>query len=497
MDSATLIPFTGALRASLVRGRILAPLILAPATGLAALLSLAVPAAAQPPPQADATKSAVDAAAIVSRYGLRAIDPPLPAPDFTLPALGGGEASLSDYRGNWVVLTFWATWCGPCRQEMPTLEALHRSREARGLVVLGVSTDAKRAQAEPYVRNEGVTFPNLWDGRGQAARLYQATSIPLSYVVDPRGRLVAVSRGARDWSALAPMLDALQGASPRVGAPGDGQQIADSTSYAGGDVPVELPSVLNPPTAEVAVSNPHPRPGHPFFLQVRLHWAGNFEEYLPHPPQVALPEGIVQGLVTASTDSAGGRNQVVYNITLEAREPGTYALDPVELRYTSRFESMPLATQIQGPTVEVKEASMAGLSPALLAGAGLLALALAGAGTFLFLRRRRRTETGAEEDPSLEGHRRRLEEARSLRLQGKAAAAYAELLELELALGVDDELARARRRDDLEQARYGGVAPPPGELDRLQKQLERRLAERRPNPEQSRRRALKLREQET
>ena len=455
-------------------------------TGIAGALTILLPAILSP---AAASAQSTDVSDIVSRYGLRPIDPPTPAADFTLPNLAGGETSLSEYQGGWVVLTFWATWCGPCRSEMPSMEELHRKRAGSGLTVLGISIDQQRAPIDPYLKSIGVTFPNLWDEQGRAAQLYRASSIPLSYLVDPQGRLVAVSRGARNWAALMPMLDTLQGT-----AAGDGGE----NQYASDSAPVDLPPVLDPPTAEVALSQNSPRPGQPFFIDVHLKWAGNFEEYLPHPPQIFLPEGIVQEGMTATTNSRDGSNQVVYRVTLKAKAAGKYALDPVELRYTPRFESMPMASRITGPTVEVRPKTIAGLSPVAFAGSlgGLIGVGLL---AFLWIRHgsRRAGAAAPAVNPQLDGLQKRLDEARALRLQGKPAAAFTALAELELELGVDDELARATRRMELEQARYGGRAPASEELDRLQRQLERRLAELRPSQEKARRQALRLRERET
>ncbi|MEE8277339.1 MAG: TlpA disulfide reductase family protein, partial [Thermoanaerobaculia bacterium] len=200
-----------------------------------------IPAAARP----------ADMGELLAGVGLRLVTPPSPATDFDLPRLDGGRGSLSDYRGNWVVLTFWATWCGPCRMEMPSLERLHRERADQGLSVLGVSIDEDQAPIGPFVQQLGLTFPMFWDERREVGAAYRASSIPLSYLIDPTGRIVALSRGARDWSDLGGMLEAALAVVP----PDPGAQAV----YASG--PVELPSTLNPPTAELALSDPEPQVG--------------------------------------------------------------------------------------------------------------------------------------------------------------------------------------------------------------------------------------------
>ncbi|MCB1054595.1 MAG: redoxin domain-containing protein [Acidobacteria bacterium] len=428
---------------------------------------------------------------LVMRYGLKPVTPPAAASQFTLTNLAGGETSLSDFRGSWVLLTFWATWCGPCRSEMPSLEKLHQTRGGKGLEIVGVSVDNSRVPVDPYIEKMGLTFTMLWDGRGSAATAYHASSIPLTYLIDPEGKVVAISRGARDWNALTPMLDAVTS----IEAPADGSGI----DYAADQGPVQLPEVLDPPTADLSLSTDTPAVGEPFELTVKLRWAGNFEEYLPQPPQVSLPEGVEQRSMSAETSSQDGKNLVTYTITLAAAEPGSYALDPVELRYTPRYGQEPVSSRIAGPTVTVEERTWAGLtkSELLWTGGGVavggLALGLVLAG---WRKRRgaRREEPGLE--TSLAALRQRLEAARAARLSGDARTAALELagLELEL-LGGSDPAAEARLHDILEGARYGGRTPPGPELDRMERRVERRLAELRPDPEQEERAALQLREQ--
>ncbi|MDY7095733.1 MAG: redoxin domain-containing protein [Acidobacteriota bacterium] len=419
----------------------------------------------------------------VARYGLRPIDPAAPASQFTLPDLAGGETSLEDFRGRWVLLTFWATWCGPCRSEMPSLQRLHEAREDQGLSVVGVSIDDQRRPVDPFVQSMGLTFPNLWDGEGRVAQAYRAGSIPLSYLVDPQGRLVAVSRGARDWSELTPMIDAVLAS-----------ETGDDPTYVAQDEPLQLPEVLNPPSADLRLSEERVAAGEPFELEVRLRWSGNFEEYLPHPPQVALPEGVEQEAMTASTSTQDGRNVVTYRLTLRAAETGRYALDPVELRYTPRYEAEPVTSRLSGPTVEVVTPDLAGMAPSTVAwvAGGTALTGLLAFFAFRWLRRRPAAGGTVEVDPRLRALEGRLDEARAARLRGEGAEAARLLAQLELELGVETSECR-HLQSIVEQARYGGQAPPAPELDGMQRRVERRLAELRPDPEQAQRKALRLR----
>jgi peroxiredoxin len=427
-----------------------------------------------------------DLAALLQRHGIRPVDPPSPATDFRLPRLDGGEQALSALGGRWVILTFFATWCGPCRSEMPTLERLHRDRGGEGLAVVGVSIDSSRAPVKPFVDQMGITFEVLWDESGGAARAYGASSIPLTYLINPAGDVVGVSRGARDWSALGGMIgEALAIYPPGAAAAGGDYAVADST--------VPLPPGITPPTATVALSEASPRVGEPFQLAVRILWAGNFDDYQLHPPDVHLPEGVEQEGMTADTSSSEGRNVVTYRVALRATAPGSFALDPVELRYTPRQEAEPVASRMPGPTVEVLPTTVAGLPPrtAAAGAAGLLAVGLL---AFVAVRFRRRRGAAAGDEAGERWGRLRgaFEAARGRRLAGDPRGALLALAALAEELGIEEGGERERLAGLVEGARYGGVAPAE-ELDRLERWTERRLGELAPDPAAEERRALRLR----
>ncbi len=432
--------------------------------------------------------------------GVRPIEPPSPASNFTLQDLAGGEASLSDYCGSWVVLTFFATWCGPCRTELPTLERLHRERAADGVIVLGVSIDDPGAPLEDFVRQLQLTFPILWDQSKQVGATYRASSIPISYLVSPEGKLVGVSRGSRDWAALSPMFDGALAAVPATLTLEPATSAGDA--YADASEPVATPAVSDPPTAEVRLANHRPKAGEPFTLDIELFWAGNFEEYLPLPPEILLPEGVVQESVTAESSSRQGRNRLTYRATLRADEPGRYALDPIEVRYTPRFETTPVAGRVEGPTVEVVAPTILGLAPATFAGsaAGLAVLAIAG----VFLARKLRGQPAIGGSAAAEVFDRLsadFEEARKKRLQGDGAGCLLALAELDAALrealGEPAADEAAPLAEAVERARYGGEVPDASQLDQLQRSVERRLETLRPDTAGNERKGLKLKDDDS
>ncbi len=109
------------------------------------------------------------------------------APDFQLSDLDGQPVSLSDFRGQPVLLNFWATWCGPCRYEMPFLERIHREQSADGLVVLGVNMGETAEEIEQFAADFGLSFTVLQDSDQEVALRYNVRSIPTTFLIDEDG----------------------------------------------------------------------------------------------------------------------------------------------------------------------------------------------------------------------------------------------------------------------------------------------------------------------
>ena len=113
------------------------------------------------------------------------------APDFTLERLDAeGELTLSSLRGKAVVLNFWASWCIPCKDEAPILQAAWERHRERGLVVLGIDSQDFRADARRFMRRYGLTYPNVYDGKGSLLGRYGVTGFPETYFVGRDGKLV-------------------------------------------------------------------------------------------------------------------------------------------------------------------------------------------------------------------------------------------------------------------------------------------------------------------
>lgn len=112
-----------------------------------------------------------------------------PAHDFTLKSKAGSNVRLSELRGNVVLVNFWASWCGPCRQEMPLLDDIHQKYSPLGFTVLGVNVDKDPSQADKILNDIPVTFPVLYDPEGEVSKLYDVNAMPTTVIVDRNGNM--------------------------------------------------------------------------------------------------------------------------------------------------------------------------------------------------------------------------------------------------------------------------------------------------------------------
>lgn len=126
-----------------------------------------------------------------------------PAPDFTLMTLDDQEISLSDYRGEWVLLNFWATWCPPCVAEMPYLQTL----ADRGLNVLGVNMAEEEGKVQLFAAQHGISFPILMEPYDNLVLDYQARSLPRTVIIAPDGTIALRIAGPINGELLDPWLD--------------------------------------------------------------------------------------------------------------------------------------------------------------------------------------------------------------------------------------------------------------------------------------------------
>lgn len=118
-----------------------------------------------------------------------------PAPDFTLLSSTGENVRLAEQRGHVVMLNFWASWCGPCRKEMPLLDEMSKRYSAAGFVLYGVNVEEDNTDAKKLIKDLGVSFPILYDTESKASSLYNVDAMPTTVVIDKKGEVRYINRG--------------------------------------------------------------------------------------------------------------------------------------------------------------------------------------------------------------------------------------------------------------------------------------------------------------
>lgn len=137
--------------------------------------------------------------------------------DFTLPDVHGNTVRLADFQGRVVLVNFWATWCSPCRTEMPSMEALYRDYQHKGFTILAISSDVQGADAVgPFVQAYQLTFPVLLDPQNVVGTRLHVRGIPMSYLLDKQGRIAGMEMGAKNWQSpqIRQLLDRLLAEGP-------------------------------------------------------------------------------------------------------------------------------------------------------------------------------------------------------------------------------------------------------------------------------------------
>lgn len=127
-------------------------------------------------------------------------EPVVEAPPFSLPSLSGKTVSLSDYRGKWVFVNFWATWCGPCVIEMPALNNMFHEFKGEKFDMVAISIDDVDIKAvEKFVNDLKVDFTVLYDDKKDVQKAYGIRSVPMTFMINPNGAVVAKANGMREW----------------------------------------------------------------------------------------------------------------------------------------------------------------------------------------------------------------------------------------------------------------------------------------------------------
>jgi thiol-disulfide isomerase/thioredoxin len=139
--------------------------------------------------------------AAFSAAGIPVLREPVPMVDFILPLLDGTSRNTAELRGKVVFLNFWATWCGPCRAEMPSMEALYHRFKEQGLEILAVNLQESQKEVSAFMQQLGLTFPTALDQPGSIGAAYGVMAIPTTYIVDRNGGIIARVMGSLDWNS--------------------------------------------------------------------------------------------------------------------------------------------------------------------------------------------------------------------------------------------------------------------------------------------------------
>ena len=128
----------------------------------------------------------------------------LPAPNFTLQNSNGNSVSLSDFKGKAVLLNFWATWCVPCKKELPSMQRLYEDLKLDGFEIVAISIDRdKKERVHQYIEEYSLTFPVLLDPSQKVRKDYFILGLPTSYLIGKDGKLKGFISGAREWDSVA------------------------------------------------------------------------------------------------------------------------------------------------------------------------------------------------------------------------------------------------------------------------------------------------------
>jgi peroxiredoxin len=123
------------------------------------------------------------------------------AKNFTLKSLHGEQISLDQYKGKYLLVNFWATWCGPCKMEMPSLEKLYQRFKADKFDILAISNDMfGQAVVEPYIKANNLSFTILLDSQLKVSYQFGVISLPTTFLIDPEGNIIGAKQGAENWA---------------------------------------------------------------------------------------------------------------------------------------------------------------------------------------------------------------------------------------------------------------------------------------------------------
>jgi len=217
----------------------------------------------------------------LANFGVTPVEPPKEAPAFKLKDLAGKEYRLEDFRGKVVILNFWASWCGPCVEEIPSLVKLSKRYEGKDVVIVGVALQSPVADVKKMISRFNVNFPTPMDKDGDVALSYGARALPTTYYINRKGQIVGILRGGRNWESPA-SIEWVE----HLLSIGKSTEPAKPTKTSSIEIKQKPLSMwVTAPSGPVAVEKA-------FSVRVAIAYPGQQESYSFFPPEPGVPAGV-------------------------------------------------------------------------------------------------------------------------------------------------------------------------------------------------------------
>ncbi len=325
----------------------------------------------------------------------------VPAADFTLPDLQGNQVQLKNIKKKMIILHFWATWCGPCREELPELEAFYRGLDKSKFALFAISADTGgKSVVTQFLAGKNYTMPILLDSSGRVTGQYQVRAFPSTYLLDGNMRIVAEINGARSWKAkevaqlfhiisqTADIAKAFQGVSEKV----DFSQVAGSKKLTPEVIEKTLPRFDIKTTSDKSS----------YFLndtinfKIVFSWTGqDMMSFFIKPPKLPKLPGLKILKTRSASKSSRTQKSLSYEYQMKAEKEGAYSLNPIEMEYMIMGYDETVKRKAKGLTIKVTPRLIMGLT--YLQFSGTLFIILSVLGVLIIVRNRKnqlRVKTG-------------------------------------------------------------------------------------------------------
>jgi len=240
---------------------------------------------------------------------------------FKMSDLNGNPIDLETLRGSWVLLNLWATWCGYCKKELPSLESLYLEFKNTKLKILGVSVDqGDSALVKKFIKQNNITFPIIHDFAGSISKNLDSSSVPVHYLLSPQQQIVGILRGAINWedeNVLNRLKKLIQ------------LDKIDLSLIGNTPNPSAAGKTLNPPKIEADIQEKQ--------LNVHLIFEDDINEYQIGVPQVTLPNQITFSNVSSTSQAQTDKTVLTYIYYLQMKDIGNYSIGPIEVKYRSIY----------------------------------------------------------------------------------------------------------------------------------------------------------------